>query len=645
MLSLPCTAYDRILLCLFLVFLTLFWAFLSFQIHPRTIGASDNSGEDTITVVNIQKFSEESVARKSDYDVEVQRIYFLDEAHRSYKPNGSFLANLMASDRDAVIIALTGTPLIGNGYNTKDVFGEYIHKYYYNRSIADGYTLKLIREGIKTEYRTKMQSILESLKTEKGSLPKKDVYAHPKYVSALVEYIVEDFKHSRIALGDTTIGGMIVCDSSPQAVKIEEELDKYPELTHELILCDVEDKETRRGYQEDFKKGKIDLLVVYNMLLTGFDAPRLKKQYLGRVIKEHNLLQTLTRVNRPYKTFRYGYVVDFADIRKEFDKTNKAYFKELQSELGDEFEKYRNIFKSKEEIELDLKSIQDKLFLYATDNAELFSQQITALDDKSELLSLRQALDTYKDLTNIMKLYGYDELAKKFSMERLHAMLTEVNNRISIINLKQNMQKSEDMTELLNTALDQIEFHFRKVSESEMVIADQFQDALEKTRRELEHSLDPKDPEYVSLLDELKRIFKKKNIEELTADEMKEHIQDLERVRKAAAQQNLRDQMLCSKYGNDAKYMRTHKRLKASPPPIGTDSVIFDVLMGVKVAVDQKVLKNQRMMDNHAFFSQEIMPSIIQSCRKSGVKPTLDQVKFIDHCISTEYFAERNYSA
>ena len=611
----------------------------------KTIGTSNNSGEDSITVVNIQKFTEESVARKSDYDVDVQRIYFLDEAHRSYKPNGSFLANLMASDRDAVMIALTGTPLIGDGYNTKDVFGEYIHKYYYNRSIADGYTLKLIREGIKTEYRTKMQTILESLETEKGSLSKKDVYAHPKYVSALVEYIVEDFKHSRIALGDNTIGGMIVCDSSPQAVKIEEELDKYPELTHELILCDVEDKETRRGYQEDFKKGKIDLLVVYNMLLTGFDAPRLKKQYLGRVIREHNLLQTLTRVNRPYKTFRYGYMVDFADIRNEFDKTNKAYFEELQSELGDEFEKYRNIFKSQEEIEQDLKSIQDKLFLYATENAELFSQQITALDDKGELLSLRQALDTYKELLNIMKLFGYDELAKKFSMERLHAMLTEVNNRISIINLKQNMQKSENMTELLNTALDQVEFHFRKVSESEMVIADQFQDILEKTRRELERSLDPKDPEYVSLLDELKRIFKKKNIEELTADEMKEHIQDLERIRKAAAQQNLRDQMLCSKYGNDAKYMRTHKRLKASPPPIGADSVIFDVLMGVKAAVDQKVLKNQRMMDNHAFFSQEIMPSIIQSCRKSGVKPTLDQVKFIDQCISIEYFAERNYTA
>ena len=290
----------------------------------RTIGTANNTGEDTITVVNIQKFSTESIVRRADYDVNVQRIYFLDEAHRSYNPKGSFLANLMASDRDAVMIALTGTPLIGEGYNSKDVFGEYIHKYYYNRSIADGYTLKLIREGIKTEYRTKIQSVLDELETQKGSFKKKDVYAHPKYVSALVEYIVDDFKHSRIALGDSSIGGMIVCDSSDQARMVKQELKNYTDVSHALILHDVDDKETRRGYQDDFKKGKIDLLVVYNMLLTGFDAPRLKKQYLGRVIKQHNLLQTLTRVNRPYKSFRYGYVVDFADIRAEFDKTNKA---------------------------------------------------------------------------------------------------------------------------------------------------------------------------------------------------------------------------------------------------------------------------------------------------------------------------------
>ena len=611
----------------------------------RTIGTTGNTGEDTITVVNIQKFSTESIVRKADYDVNVQRVYFLDEAHRSYNPKGSFLANLMVSDCEAVIIALTGTPLIGEGYNTKDVFGEYIHKYYYNRSIADGYTLKLIREGIKTEYRVKLQSILEGLKMQEGSLKKKDIYAHPKYVSDLVDYIVDDFRRSRIALGDSSIGGMIVCDSSDQARMVEETLSGYPEISHVLILHDVDDKETRRGYQEDFKKGKIDLLVVFNMLLTGFDAPRLKKQYLGRLVKEHNLLQTLTRVNRPYKSFHYGYVVDFADIRAEFDKTNRAYFKELQAELGDEFERYRDIFKSQEEIEQDIRAIQDKLFMYATDNAELFSQQITALDDKQELLALRQALDTYKELMNIMQLFGYEELAQKFTMESLHALYTEVNNRIAIVNLKQNMRDGEDVSGLLNLALDQIEFHFRKVSESELVIADKFQDVLEKTRQELARNLDTKDPEYISLLEELKRIFKKKNIEELTADEMNQNIQELERIHKAAAQQNLRDQMLCAKYKNDVKYMRTHKRIKAASSLIGSDSVIFDVLMGIKVAVDQKVLKNQHMMDNHAYFTREIMPEIIQSCRSSGVQPAAGQVKFIETCISGEYFAERTWTA
>jgi len=422
----------------------------------RTIGTASNTGEDTITVVNIHKFSTESIVRKADYDVNVQRIYFLDEAHRSYNPKGSFLANLMASDREAVMIALTGTPLIGEGYNTKDVFGEYIHKYYYNRSIADGYTLKLIREGIKTEYRVKLQSILEELKMQEGSFKKRDIYAHPKYVATLVDYIVDDFKHSRIALGDYSIGGMIVCDSSDQAHTVDETLKDYPEISHVLILHDVDDKETRRGYQEDFKKGKIDLLVVFNILLTGFDAPRLKKQYLGRLIKEHNLLQTLTRVNRPYKSFRYGYVVDFADIRTEFDKTNEAYFRELQAELGDEFQRYRDIFKTQEEIEQDIRAIQDKLFMYATDNAELFSQQITALDDKQELLALRQALDTYKELINIMQLFGYEELAQKFTMENLHALSTEVNNRIAIVNLKQNMRDGAVVSGLLNLALEPV---------------------------------------------------------------------------------------------------------------------------------------------------------------------------------------------
>ena len=74
--------------------------------------------------------------------------------------------------------------------------------------------------------------------------------------------------------------------------------------------------------------GNIDILVVYNMLLTGFDAPRLKKQYLARKIKEHNLLQALTRVNRPY-SLSLRVCCDFANIKEELTKRIKAYFDEL----------------------------------------------------------------------------------------------------------------------------------------------------------------------------------------------------------------------------------------------------------------------------------------------------------------------------
>jgi type I restriction enzyme R subunit len=142
------------------------------------------------------------------------------------------------------------------------------------------------------------------------------------------------------------------------------------------------------------------------MLLTGFDAKRLKKLYLGRVIRKHNLLQALTRVNRTYKDFRYGYVVDFADIRQEFDDTNKAYFDELQAELGDEMEHYSQLFKSPQEITAEIEHIKDVLFRFDIENAEHFSQQISEIQDRETLLALRKALADAKSLYNLIRLQG-----------------------------------------------------------------------------------------------------------------------------------------------------------------------------------------------------------------------------------------------
>lgn len=605
-------------------------------------GESNTSGKVTMTVINIQKFSKESVTKPSDYNVDVQRVYFLDEAHRSYNPTGSFLANLMASDRDAVQIALTGTPLIGDGYNTKDVFGNYIHKYYYNQSIADGYTLKLIREEIETTYKNQLNATLDQI-VRQGSIAKKNLYAHPKFVEKMVDYIIQDFEEGRTAL-DSSIGAMIVCDSSEQAREVDRQLKRFSAYTHALVLHDEGTKQDRKNDQEEFKKGNIDILVVYNMLLTGFDAPRLKKQYLARMIKAHNLLQTLTRVNRPYKGYHYGYVVDFANIKDEFDKTNKAYFDELQSELGDEVQNFSNIFKSKEDIEKDLKDVKNQLFLYDTSNVVSFINQISEIDDKKQLLNLRQALENYKAMYNLIRLYGYEDLYTHFNVENAIKCLNEVNNRISIINLKNSIDSSEDMSQILNMALDQIDFQFRKIKEEELIIADAFRDTLEKTRREIvDRCLDPKDPEYISLLDELKRVFKKKNIEELTADEMKQMMGNLNALKKKAEKRNLADRMLAAKYSGDVKYMRTHKRIMNSPPPITDAVTIHRILMTVKSKADDQIAHNENILDNEEYFIKSLQPIILRACMGEKVKLDKPQLMFIDNCLSKEYILERDW--
>jgi type I restriction enzyme R subunit len=161
--------------------------------------------------------------------------------------------------------------------------------------------------------------------------------------------------------------------------QFNQKFDSNKELSCALILHDAGTKDERKDYVEEFKAGRIDLLFVFNMLLTGFDAPRLKKLYMGRVIREHNLLQALTRVNRPYKEFRYGYIVDFADIRKEFEVTNSSYSAELQSEIGNEMDNYSNLFLSRDEILATINQIKSDLFIYNLDNAEEFSKQIKNL--------------------------------------------------------------------------------------------------------------------------------------------------------------------------------------------------------------------------------------------------------------------------
>jgi type I restriction enzyme R subunit len=376
------------------------------------------------------------------------------------------------------------------------------------------------------------------------------------------------------------------------------------------------------------------------MLLTGFDAKRLKKLYIGRLIKDHNLLQTLTRVNRPYKKFRYGYVVDFADISGEFDKTNKAYFDELQGELGDDMQHYSNLFKSKEEIEEEIKDIKEKLWHYNTTNAEIFSQQISQIEDRKTVLEIKKALESAKNLYNLIRLYGHFDMLEKVDFKKLNQLYNETARHLELLNLKESVQNSVDTTNLLNVALENVLFMFRKVSEEEMVIADQLKDMLRKTREALGGNFDQTDPEFVTLYDELKRLFDKKNLDEITQDDMKQNIGSLQQIYDKVTELNRKNNLLKAKYENDAKYARMHKRIVEKGNISKRESEICETLMDIKKQVDDKVLLNTQMLNNESYFDKLMIQMVIGSFGKSKIDLDPESAKYINSCLVKEYINE-----
>ncbi|MFM6097340.1 MAG: type I restriction endonuclease subunit R [Dolichospermum sp.] len=621
------------------------------------------SGKPEITVVNIQKFADDpDVIKTQDYDVNIQRVYFLDEVHRSYNPKGSFLANLIQSDPNAIKIGLTGTPLLGNDYNSKMLFGDYIHKYYYNASIADGYTLRLIREEIETSYKMTLQKALDEIEVLQGDIDKKLVFSHIQYVEPLLNYIIDDFENSRIRFDDPSIGAMVVCDSAEQAKKLYEVFQekqaeiisqsannepnrnsKYHVRTAALILHDVATKEDRKNWTEEFKEGKIDILFVYNMLLTGFDAKRLKKLYLGRLIKQHNLLQALTRVNRPYKSFRYGFVVDFADIRKEFDATNEAYFKELQAELGDELENYSRLFKSKEEIETEIAEIEDVLFRYDTTNAEIFSQQINQIQDRETILTLKKSLENAKSLYNLIRLMGNYELLEKADFQKLNLLYREASNRLDMLNLKQRLESGTESVNLLNAALVDVVFSFVKVGEEELILADELKNTLRRTIETIDHNFDQADPQFISLKEELERLFKQKKLNEVKQEEMNQNISSLNRIYEQIKELNRQNNLLKAKYGQDVKYVRIHKRLLESKKFAVTERKIYEALRGLKTKADDLILQNTNILNNESYFSQQMIRLLIDQFKnQQKIDINLEMSKYINSLIVKEYINEYN---
>ena len=592
-----------------------------------------------VAVVNIQKFKDNSdLTDRSGYDLNRQNIYFIDEAHRSYNERGSYLPNLYQADTNAIKIALTGTPLITykkdgktkeNHATTRDIFGDYIHKYYYNQSIDDGFTLRLMREDIETSYKDNLRSINEEI--QRGGLSKEDIFAHPRYVEAMLDFIIEDFNRARdVIFDDQTIGGMIVCDSSKQARELEKQLEKRRKagtinLTSALILHDEGDKEEKKDKVDAYKEGKIDLIIVYSMLLTGFDAPRLKRLYLGRKIKAHNLLQTLTRVNRPYKDYLFGYVIDFADISKEFDRTNRAYLEELNQEYdtaltGENGEDvFGSLFVPADEISHELSKTELILLDYPTDNLEYFSQAINDIKDRKQLIDLRKALESIKQYYNIARLLGYHQLIEQIDIAQVATLLNILSRRMLTLSLIDKPADFSSQT-LLNLAMSETSFSFVKIAEEELrLAANDLEDWRRRVAGKIKKQRDEKDPEWVSLYEEFQRIMQKHFIygqEGYTMENIKETQKDYEELFKSVEDYYTRMRRLTMNFNGDEMAARSYKHVTNSTV-VSEFPAIYHVIKGSKVKLDYRIGQNQGVLDNEEYLKRMIREQARKEMKKN----------------------------
>ncbi len=348
------------------------------------IGEGDGYRGIIVTIVNKFDGMQKELSKRSNI------IMLVDEAHRTqYGDLGIFMRSAMPN---ASLFGLTGTPLELNDRNTPRAFGKQLGDDQYERymdhysiadSIKDGATKPIHYEVRMTDWTVayadldrKFDSIFADRSPEERKALMREakldaILKHPKRVAQIAEDIANNFvEHIR----PNGFKAMVVCRDKEMCALYKVALDQFlsPEVSRIIISEDpAHDVESVKPYYlgdaqrrkaiDDFKKPapkiqeerdnpdnrfkRVEILIVCDMLLTGFDAPILQVMYLDKGMRDHTLLQAIARVNRPYNDLKeYGLILDYFGI---FEKLNDAlnYDKNELGEVAFPFRKFQEMFK------------------------------------------------------------------------------------------------------------------------------------------------------------------------------------------------------------------------------------------------------------------------------------------------------------
>lgn len=378
-------------------------------------------------------------------------IAFVDEGHRTQY--GTLAAQMRDILREAFFFAFTGTPISKRGRDTYLTFSyppeeKYLDKYFITDSIKDGFTVRIAYQPrLEKEVHLKKEMLDAFLEMEEEEIPeeirdtvkekvkKKLKIVHfleaPSRIKQVAEDIVEHFKENV----DGKFKALVVAVNRNACVTYKKELDRLlPKEYSEIVMTFDEKKDSQqikdylhnlmekhKGKEiDDIRKDVVDkfkeeefpkILIVTDMLLTGFDAPILQSLYLDKPLKEHRLLQAIARTNRPYRGVKEaGLIIDYIGILEEFKKSLEMYSKE----------EINGALYNIEDLRLEFKALIEELL-------EIFEGVPKNQNDRKTLLKAieiltseeekgKEFLEKYKTLRRVFELLGPDIIkAKLFS--------------------------------------------------------------------------------------------------------------------------------------------------------------------------------------------------------------------------------------
>ncbi|TLS78289.1 type I restriction endonuclease subunit R [Mariprofundus erugo] len=297
--------------------------------HLKELLQKDSS--DLITAM-MQKLQEEEDFDFPELNTSEKIVVLADEAHRTQY--GALGVALNTALPNAPKVAFTGTPLIAS-QKTNNEFGSYIDTYTIEQAVADGATVQILYEGREAKTKVTGDSLDQLFDAyfhdrnddEKFAIKKKyGTLAAVLEAPQRIRWICIDLlQHYREHIQPNGFKAMIVTASRQAAILYKEALDELDGPASEVIISgnhnDSEffnrytdsnkQKVAIEAYKKPLKESPISILVVKDMLLTGFDAPICQVMYLDRKLTEHNLLQAIARVNRTYAGKSRGFIVDY----------------------------------------------------------------------------------------------------------------------------------------------------------------------------------------------------------------------------------------------------------------------------------------------------------------------------------------------